>query len=209
MVTWLTGLLWCLLCHAGYSQWPCKSWFPKWKIEKYVPSESETELQQKRVHRTGLVLDCVPRGFPEAPAWLAKGVSQLPLELPVLSWLSGLLCSSLDPSRVWDLGLQRGMGSVPRGSGVSVQGEREKDCCCWSTVRQRGKEAPDPFRIIVNPAILHAGLSSTTKAPFFTHSYHTTVLFALSALLDLFSQLCLMPSNSLSTSFLPPTSLHH
>lgn len=93
--------------------------------------------------------------------------------------------------------------------GFGTRRKREGLLLLKSTVRERGKEAPDPFRIIVNPTILHAGLSSTTTAPFFTHSYHTTVLFAMSAFPDLFSQLCLMPSNSLSTSFLPPTSLHH
>lgn len=31
MAMWLTGLLWCLPCHAGCSRWPCKSWFPRQK----------------------------------------------------------------------------------------------------------------------------------------------------------------------------------
>lgn len=38
------------------------------KREKYVPSESERELQKECVYDTGLILSCVPLGFFRSPS---------------------------------------------------------------------------------------------------------------------------------------------
>lgn len=124
------------------------------------------------------------------------------------SWFCvlNLQTSSRWPGRGWDLGKRDRKCS--KGSwGLSTRRKRERLLSGVQGEREMGRRLLSPLKLWSTQPSLQ-GSAPWSQTPFLLHSHHSAALFAVSALPDLSSQSYFM-SPSVSTSSIPPTSLHH